>query len=439
MTSDMQIPQIDDLTNQARIVRWFKHEGEFVTDNDSLLEIEDGLSNMVIHASGAGILRNIYKQKGEVVQPGERIAGFEFFAPQPSQTDAAEKIVVPPLNDAIKPIKATESAIKFANEHQIDLSLLTDQATGENGEITDEDVIRYFTQSLLEIDNQRLTVSESDDSDSVSNTLNGILESQSPENSLAAEIEKALLAGEQEVFERKPIKIPRITNLPPEEQDTVTSPQAQTQSQPSLGVEHFSVFEAVFDFSQTENWLAKTTELISTQDSLNTFGYSAIFLKTIDWVFQHEKDFIAPFTNPEDFGIGYSFILPGQNVVHGISNLSHKTCGHVANELSTAQTRYQQGQKTPTDFQKDPKFVFLDLMTYGIDRGVSYPTGSQLAMLTAGSIHIHQIRIDPDLAQSRSTRQITLVVNKDKINEAAAIHFFHTLRTALENPSIILV
>lgn len=437
MTSDMQIPQIDDLTNQARIVRWFKHEGEFVTDNESLLEIEDGLSNMVIHASGAGILRNIYKQKGDVVQPGERIAGFEFFAPQPNQTNAAEKNSTPPLNDAIKPLKATESAIKFANEHQIDLNLLANQATGENGEITDEDVIRYFTQSLLEIDNQRLTVSESDDSDSVSNTLNGILENQSAENSLAAEIEKALLAGEQEVVERKPIKIPRITNLPPEEQESIPTPQPK--SQPPLGVEHFSVFEAVFDFSQIENWLAKTIELISTQDSLNTFGYSSIFLKTIYWVLQHEKDFIAPFTNPDDFGIGYSFILSSQNVVHGISNLSHKTCGQVANELSTAQTRYQQGQKTPTDFQKDPKLVFLDLMTYGIDRGVIYPTGSQFALLTAGTIHKHQIRINPELAQSKSTRQITLVVNKDNINEAAAIHFFHTLRTALENPSIILV
>jgi pyruvate/2-oxoglutarate dehydrogenase complex dihydrolipoamide acyltransferase (E2) component len=122
-----------------------------------------------------------------------------------------------------------------------------------------------------------------------------------------------------------------------------------------------------------------------------------------------------------------------------MNNLSHKTCGQVANELSSAHIRYQQGQKTPADFQKDPKFVFLDLLTYGIDRGVSYPTGSQLALLTAGTIHKHQIRIDPELAQSKSTRQITLVVNKDNINEAAAIHFFHTLRTALENPSIILV
>ncbi len=435
MTSDMQIPQIDDLTNQIRIVRWFKQEGEFVTDNESLLEIEDGLSNMLIQASGAGILRNIYKQNGDVVQPGERIAGFEFFAPQTNEKDLAVSSEKNRLSAVSQSIKATESAVKFASEHQIDLRLLADQATGENGEITDEDVIRYFTHSLLEIDNQRLTVSESDDNELVSNTLNSILDSQSPEDALAAEIEKALLAGENEVVERKPIKIPRITNLPPEEQE----PTPVIQKQPQPGIEHFSVFEAIFDFSQTEKWLSKTIELISDGDSLNTYGYSAIFLKTIDWVLQHEKGFISPFTNSEDFGIGYSFILPSQSIVHGISNLAHKTCGQIANELSNAQARYQQGQKTPADFQNDPKFVFLDLLTYGIDRGISYPSGSQLALLTAGTIHKHQIRIDPELAQSKSTRQITLVVNKDNINEAAAIHFFHTLRTALENPSIILV
>ena len=106
---DITVPQIGESINEATIAKWVKQDGDYVTRDEMICELESEKASFELNAEEAGILR-IKAQEGDVVQVGAVIAQIDETAEAPADKGKAngEKEQVPAGEDA-KPEPETES------------------------------------------------------------------------------------------------------------------------------------------------------------------------------------------------------------------------------------------------------------------------------------------------------------------------------------------
>jgi 2-oxoglutarate dehydrogenase E2 component (dihydrolipoamide succinyltransferase) len=85
MSSAVEIRAPSEQTEGTRsqILRWLKHPGERVSENEPLIEIETDKVTVEVAAPASGVLREILKQEQEEIEPGELLGRLD-----PGLTDA---------------------------------------------------------------------------------------------------------------------------------------------------------------------------------------------------------------------------------------------------------------------------------------------------------------------------------------------------------------
>ncbi|MFC1542482.1 dihydrolipoyllysine-residue succinyltransferase [Pseudomonadota bacterium] len=71
---EIKVPSLGESETEATLISWLKAEGDPVAVDDVLAEIESDKITMEITALDAGVLKKVFKQVDEAVEPGEAIA-----------------------------------------------------------------------------------------------------------------------------------------------------------------------------------------------------------------------------------------------------------------------------------------------------------------------------------------------------------------------------
>ena len=165
MTSNIVVPEVGESIVDARIAKWLRHEGDVVAAGDPLVELETDKIDLEVSAPQAGVLSRISRQDGEDVKVGEVLGvieeaaagkgakpagrgageGAEAAGPAPeanrqvsaSQQAPAQRQAAQASAPAKGP-RATPSARKAAEEHEVDLSSV--RGTGDAGRVMRRDV-----------------------------------------------------------------------------------------------------------------------------------------------------------------------------------------------------------------------------------------------------------------------------------------------------------
>jgi 2-oxoglutarate dehydrogenase E2 component (dihydrolipoamide succinyltransferase) len=154
MAFEVHIPPLGESVSEGTITRWAKRDGERVTPDEVLLELETDKAGMEIAAERAGVLR-ILKPEGATVNVGDVVARIEDgesgaareaapgapppHAPAPAPAAAPEpapaaaRRAVGPLSPAVR---------RLVTEHDLDPGAIT--ATGRGGRLTKEDVLAHL-------------------------------------------------------------------------------------------------------------------------------------------------------------------------------------------------------------------------------------------------------------------------------------------------------
>ncbi|MFQ5355633.1 MAG: dihydrolipoyllysine-residue succinyltransferase [Mariprofundaceae bacterium] len=77
MDIEIKVPSLGESESEATLVTWLKQQGDAVEVDEVLAEIESDKITLEIAALDAGILKEVRKQAGEIVVPGEVIALIE--------------------------------------------------------------------------------------------------------------------------------------------------------------------------------------------------------------------------------------------------------------------------------------------------------------------------------------------------------------------------
>ena len=196
MSIDIKSPTFPESVVDGTIATWLKNEGDAVTQDEVIAEIETDKVVLEVVAPSNGILTKIIKAEGDVVQSAEKIGEF---SDETVDTDKAELIEdssnevaeeTQPILEKVSEIKADKkiapAAKKIIKEKELDVENI--KSSGKGNRVTKADVINHLDQ---EVSNKNTD----------SNTLSvksGRQEKRVPMSRLRSTIAKRLVSVKQE-------------------------------------------------------------------------------------------------------------------------------------------------------------------------------------------------------------------------------------------------
>lgn len=148
MPTNVEVPGMGDSVREAVLLRWHKNDGDAVTKDEMLCELETDKANVDLPAPAAGFLKRV-AQQGATVKIGDTIARIDDSpaakpAP-PKPAPAPEPAAAAPSAAAAPAADLSPSVRRLVDENKIDASKVP--ATGLGGRLTKEDVLKHIEQS----------------------------------------------------------------------------------------------------------------------------------------------------------------------------------------------------------------------------------------------------------------------------------------------------
>ena len=147
MLVDVKVPVLAESVAEATLMNWHKKPGENVQRGDSLIDIETDKVTLEVAAPNNGVLVEILKTDGEDVSSDEVIARIETDSAAKTEATAAAESKPQqqslPVGDLPKTGPKLSPAVRnLIEEYKLDAVQIP--ATGENGRLTKEDVLKFI-------------------------------------------------------------------------------------------------------------------------------------------------------------------------------------------------------------------------------------------------------------------------------------------------------
>ena len=142
MLIDVKVPQLSESVAEATLVGWHKREGEAVTRDENLIDIETDKVVLELPAPDSGVIVKLFKADGATVVAGEVIAQIDTEAKASAGAPAPAVKPAAPTAPAAAPalaVPAMPAARKIMQEKGIDPASVT--GSGRGGRILKEDVL----------------------------------------------------------------------------------------------------------------------------------------------------------------------------------------------------------------------------------------------------------------------------------------------------------
>lgn len=150
MTIEIKVPPLPESVSDATLIAWHKKEGDAVSRDENLVDLETDKIVLEVPAPSAGILQEIRITDGTTVTSGQVLAILlegEGTAAQPAANVAPDEVVADVAERSAT--KSAESAHKLSpsvrrllDEHDLDATIVV--GTGKGGRITKADVMGYL-------------------------------------------------------------------------------------------------------------------------------------------------------------------------------------------------------------------------------------------------------------------------------------------------------
>ncbi|MFP4089464.1 MAG: dihydrolipoamide acetyltransferase family protein [Cyclobacteriaceae bacterium] len=165
---EMVMPKMGESIMEGTILKWLKQEGDFVEQDESVVEVATDKVDTEVPASHSGVLKKILVQEGEVAEVGKPIALIEQEGSngeaESIETSSSKETVVssqaeisseassekePALKEAYQDSKRFYSPLvkNIARQEGLSLAELENvEGSGKEGRVTKKDILNYISQ-----------------------------------------------------------------------------------------------------------------------------------------------------------------------------------------------------------------------------------------------------------------------------------------------------
>jgi 2-oxoglutarate dehydrogenase E2 component (dihydrolipoamide succinyltransferase) len=156
MPTNVIMPQMGESIFEGTVTKWLKKVGDRVQRDEPLFEISTDKVDAEIPSPSEGVLTSVLVKEGQTVQINTVVAvldGESGGAPAPAAAapEAAKPATAPAAAAAPAPpsvegekVRSSPLVRKLAEEHQVDLRLVT--GTGSGGRVSKDDILAYIAQ-----------------------------------------------------------------------------------------------------------------------------------------------------------------------------------------------------------------------------------------------------------------------------------------------------
>jgi 2-oxoglutarate dehydrogenase E2 component (dihydrolipoamide succinyltransferase) len=160
---DIKVPAIGESISEVTLIKWLKHDGDYVDRDEVIAELESEKATFEVNAEKAGILKTLGKE-GDTLKIGEVLANIDETAAKPEAkpeekknasngVPAAAKPVAEKSAAVPEPVKATGTSSSETKATPVAAAIITDKKvdkgsiipSGANGKIVKHDVLEALT------------------------------------------------------------------------------------------------------------------------------------------------------------------------------------------------------------------------------------------------------------------------------------------------------
>ncbi len=150
MTVPVEVPQLGESVTEAFVAEWLKKEGEFVEEDEIVVELETDKITVEVPAPVSGTISVLKFDIDDTVNPGDVIAEIEAGErPEGAEEAAAEEAEAAQAEEAeeaevveVDGVKMGPAAHRLVEEHGLDVSKI--KASGPRGHTTKADVLEHI-------------------------------------------------------------------------------------------------------------------------------------------------------------------------------------------------------------------------------------------------------------------------------------------------------
>lgn len=448
MATKMVMPLLGQTMEEGTIIKWFKNEGDTISEGEPLLEVMTDKVNMEVEAPVAGVLRKIFAQVDDIVPVQDPIAiigaadepidallaeGPSAQAPQvsapapqaasaaPMAAPAAEAPAVVQAPGSGERVFASPAAKRVAAERGMDVQSMAGRGTGPNGRITEKDVIAYASSV-------RATPLAGKIAADIGVPLTQVTGTGIGGRITRDDIERGVSAS-------APAGIGRTMPFSGLRKMVAQNVLASAQSAVHVTlVAEIDMTECVSLRKQLLPEIERTDGVrISYTDIIVKAAAKAILDKPIvNASLQGDKIVIADSVN-----IGLATAVEGGLLVPVVKNVQAKSIVQISKEIKGLAERARTG-KAVSDDLSGGTFTITNLGIYGIDAFTPIITPGQSAILAVCRIVEKPVVVDGEIAV-RSMMNLCLTFDHRVMDGAPAAEFLARLRDILQSPCLILL
>ncbi|RYZ20510.1 MAG: 2-oxoglutarate dehydrogenase complex dihydrolipoyllysine-residue succinyltransferase [Chitinophagaceae bacterium] len=155
---EIKVPTVGESINEVTLVKWLKQDGDYVSRDEVIAELESEKATFEVNAEQAGVLKTVGKE-GDTLNIGDVLAQIDETAPKPEGAPATEAPKAAPATEskpAAQPAAAAASVTSVPNDLKatpVASAIIADkkvdpksiQASGYNGKILKEDVLEALS------------------------------------------------------------------------------------------------------------------------------------------------------------------------------------------------------------------------------------------------------------------------------------------------------
>jgi len=411
------MPKMGDAMEEGTLVRWLKAEGDSVKEGEPIAEIATDKATIEIEAPGAGVLKGIRVQEGQVVPISTPLAYILAEGESlPTETDGgapapkAEAVAPPPASAPVPTpsvdkgtagrVKASPLARKIAQEHGIDLSLIT--GTGPQGRIVERDVLAY-------------------------------LESQKAP--APAVVAPAPVPAPAPVA--VPAPAPPAVGEHSETLNRLRQITAQRTTEAKQTIPHFYLTMEI----DMENALALRAQVNQADESVkvsvNDMIVKACAVALERYPIAHARYEGNQIVYPNGAHIGIAVAVEEGLLVAVVRHCEQKSLRRIAQESQTLIHKAREGKLLPDEMTGNT-FTVSNLGMFGIEEFSAIINPPAPAILAVGAVKKVPVVLEDGTIEPRSRMKVTLSCDHRVLDGATGARFLQELKRILENPVLMV-
>ncbi|MFQ3610636.1 MAG: dihydrolipoamide acetyltransferase family protein [Fimbriimonadales bacterium] len=410
------MPKMGDAMEEGTLVRWLKAEGESVKEGEPIAEIATDKATIEIEAPGSGVLKGIRVQEGQIVPistplayilaEGESLPTESTDGKPPAKTEGSPAPAPPPspaptaIADKGTPsrVKASPLARKIAEEHKVDLSLIT--GTGPQGRIVERDVLAY-------------------------------LEAQK------SAVPSAPAPAPTPTPPAPPAPTPISAGERAEPLNRLRQISAQRTTEAKQTIPHFYLTMEI----DMENALAFRAQVNQADESVkvsvNDLIVKACAVALERYPVAHARYEGNQIVYPSGAHIGIAVAVEEGLLVAVVRHCEQKSLRRIAQESQTLVQKAREGKLLPDEMTGNT-FTVSNLGMFGIEEFAAIINPPAPAILAVGAVKKVPVVLEDGTIVPRAQMKVTLSCDHRVLDGATGARFLQELKRVLENPVLMV-